>query len=195
MNRKQKRRLLEARVKVLRKKIKQEDKEILTTKAKLSRLDQLINEFKSLEASPTNEGVVMSTRQVNRTETSKFPVEATGIWIVQAREETSVSLVKFNEFLVSDKPLAMRVQIPNKPLIGKDGLEVTFNVCDLVSCVHIGDLENSNKFGLHFANVTPGTEIAEKQYAVLKAKILGLPIPEIDSAYLIVDGNFRQRGE
>ena len=195
MNRKQKRRLLEQRLHAIRKKRKEIDKELVTLGEKKGRLSKLINELDELEASSKNKGVTMSTKQVNITDSSKFPTEATGIWIVGKREGNSVSLVKFNEFLISDKPFAMRIQIPDKPLIGKDGLEVTFNVCDLVSCVHTGDLANSDKFGLHFANVTPGTEIAEKQYAVLKAKILGLPIPQIEVGYLVVDGNFRKRGE
>ena len=201
MNRRQKRRILEGQLHAVRKKEKEIDKEIHSLEARKERLRGLIEELEMMKLINKGFSMPMSVKaspHLNIKQTS-------GIWMVKERNDDKIEMIKFYDLVRDVEPPAlMALSIPkNKPPIGDDGKEVTFNVTDLVACAYLGDVDvvpdgHENKItkgntGFHFANVEPKGEETKQQYAVAIAKILCKELPSVQNAYLIVDGNFRRR--
>jgi len=197
MNKRQRRRILESRLRAVRQKRKEIDKEIKRIEPIKERLGTLIAEMKDFNQS--NKGKEVKMHQAGFSD--KINVNSsTGIWIVRDKElmkdADSVSLTKFYDLVNEvEKPLTMRVQLPKIQMIGADGKEVTFNTGDLLQCAYEGDLHDG-KHGFHFANLEPNGEEGQHIYDLVRKK-LGLNKVTIYNEqksirYLVVDGNFRK---
>lgn len=169
----------------LAKELAKAEKGMKATNEALTRINSLRDskgEFPNL----MNGGVVIKNVHANAN-------KATGIWIAESRDAAGVQLVKFFEFIRDDKPTRLVIDLPNQPMIGEDGKEVTFNRGDLVACTFLGDLEKG-KLGYHFANVAPSEERGQLQYEYALGK-LGLGMKTfLPDSYLVVEGQFRKRG-
>lgn len=178
-------------MRVLKKKLRNAKKKHKQAKLNVKNIDEELTRLRGLrdeleKVTLKNGGIVVKT--------DKTLDWVNGIWIVAKREKNNILLYKFYEFIREVTNFKkFQIDLPEgAPLIGEDGLEVTFNKGNMLQVIYRPDIK-PGMVGWHFSNVGPNGPEGQLQLELALHRLGMGPMPCADpKSFLIVDGTFRK---